>query len=139
MKKIIILLLSVMLIITGCSSQTDEQIVANQSQFSITFNTIDHEANTASFTVTGLPNEEEFAQIQETIVVSMKANDPEKDTKYTVSVYTDLQKTDTDPVYGTIVYQNGKIVEGALTNLTQEEYITLSEEATAAETTEEAQ
>lgn len=130
MKKIIILLLSVMLILAGCSSQTDEQILANQSQFSIVFNEINHEANTASFTVTGLPNEEEFAQIQETIVTSMKANEPEKDTKYTISVYTDLQKTDTDPVYGTIVYQNGNIVSGALVNLTQEQYITLSEEAT---------
>lgn len=129
MKKIILLLLSMVLILFGCDSQSEGEILANQSQFNVVFNEINHETNTATFTVSGLPNEEEFAQIQEIVLASMDGNNPEKDTKYTISVYTDLQSKEEPPIYGTLVYENQAIVEGTLTNITQEQYIELSSSA----------
>lgn len=136
MKKLSILLITLIILLCGCSTQTDEQILANQSKFNIVFDEINHETNTATFTVSGLPNEEEFVQIQSVIVTSMNENNPEKDTKYTVYVYTDLQAKDGNPIYGTLVYQNGKIIQGTLTNMTQEQYISLSETATITTTSE---
>lgn len=132
MKKIIILLVCSILFLAGCDSQSEQQILANQSQFNVVFNEINHEKNTASFTVSGLPNEEEFAQIEKIVLSSMDASSPEKDTKYTVSVYTDLQSNEEPPIYGTLVYQNKAIVESTLKNITQEQYIELSEAATVA-------
>lgn len=125
MKKILILMAILIPVLAGCSNTTAIEM-ANQSQFSVTFEKIDNEAFVANFVVSGLPNEEEFAQINTIITDSLNAQGLKPEQAYTVNVYSDLQTDRSQvPVFGTVTYQNGAIT-GALTNITDDQYIDLS-------------
>jgi PBP1b-binding outer membrane lipoprotein LpoB len=125
MKKILILIAVLIPILAGCSNTTAIEM-ANQSQFSVTFEKIDNEIFVANFVVSGFPNEEEFAQINTIIIDSLNAQGLKPEQAYTVNVYSDLQEDRSQPpVFGTVSYQNGAI-SGTITNITDEQYIELS-------------
>ncbi len=125
MKKILILIAILIPVLAGCSNTTAIEM-ANQSQFSVTFEKLDNETFIANFVVSGLPNEEEFAQINTIITDSLNAQGLKPEQTYTINVYSDLQSDRSQaPVFGTLSYQGGNLT-GALTNITDEQYIELT-------------
>ncbi len=125
MKKILILIVLLIPTLAGCGKETPED-QAQQSQFSINFDSIDKEKKTAVFTVNGYPNEDEFAQVETVIIDSMKNQKVEGN--YTVSVYSKVQDGEGDPTYGTVIYNDGEITENNLENITVEEYTAILEQ-----------
>lgn len=120
MKKVLILIILFIPLLVGCGRQSDEEI-AMQSEFNVTFNSIDKEAKTASFTINGLANEEEFAQVNSIITDSM--DNQKVEGEYKVSVYSQVQDMKQAPVYGTTVYKSGKLTANEVKNISVEQYV----------------
>lgn len=117
MKKIIVVVMMLMVVVTGCSS-LKENTEALTSNFNIEFSVIDNEKHTATFKVFGLPNEEEFNQIDDVIIDSLK-DVAVKDMDYTISVVGEDEKIIN---YGTVIYNNGELKDNKLVNITKETY-----------------
>lgn len=116
MKKLLMVCTLCISVLSGCGSAT-----INDVSFSMQFNQLNKDDATATFTVTGLPNDEEFAQISQVIVDSLKAQELKPTERITVTVKSpDLNGRHID--FGTCVYQDGKIVENNIHNITEEEY-----------------
>ncbi len=122
MRKLLLLALIMLPVLAGCAKQSDEEI-AMQSEFNVTFDAIDKEAKTAEFTINGFANEEEFAQVETIITDSMDKQEVKG--KYTVSVYSQVQKSEGEPTYGTVTYEDGELSDNNVKNITIEEYIAL--------------
>lgn len=123
MKKIVLFIVLLMPILAGCANSNDEQ-EANESRFNVVFNSIDKEEKTAMFTVNGLPNEEEFTQLETIIIDSMDGQKLES-TEYTISVYSQIQAQEDDPSFGTAKFKDGEITDNQLVNISEDDYITL--------------
>lgn len=123
MKKIVLFIVLLIPILAGCANSTDVQD-ANESRFNVVFNSIDKEEKTAKFTVNGLPNEEEFAQLETILIDSMDGQKVESN-EYTISVYSQIQAQEDEPSFGTAKYKDGKLTDNQLVNISEEDYITL--------------
>ncbi len=121
MKKIIFLTLTAVFLLTGCTTKTSAEDLALTSEFNVTFDKLDEENQTAQFTVYGLANEEEFAQIETIINDSLSAKEIEDE--YEVYVLSSIQEEDEEPMYGSTTYKDGKVDFSKLTNLTIDEYL----------------
>lgn len=118
MKKIFITLILTICVISGCGSSK----TVNDYPFAMTFTELNLDNSEAKFTITGLPNDEEWNQVPKVITDSLNAQKIKKDTSIKVSVTSESvggQILD----FGTCVYQNGKIVDNKLTNVPQETYM----------------
>ena len=125
MKKILILIVLLIPTLAGCSNTAAIEM-ANKSEFDVAFTKLDNEKFEATFDVSGLPNEEEFAQINSIILDSMASIGMNLGQEYKVSVYSNLQKDKTaDPIFGTVSNLDGNLT-GELINITTEKYIELS-------------
>ena len=114
MKKIILCLL--ILVLSGCQ----EAFNINAYAFNVEFSQLNKDENTATFLVTGLPNEEEFKQIPEVVLNSL--NNQDLKNKITVYVKTIKNLNGEQLDYGTMTYENGKIIQQNLNNLSLEQY-----------------
>lgn len=114
MKKIILCLL--ILTLSGCQ----EAFNVNSYAFNVEFSQLNKDESTATFLVTGLPNEEEFKQIPEIVLNSLNYQDI-KD-KITVYIKTIKNQKGEQLDYGTLTYDNGKIIQQDLNNLNEETY-----------------
>ncbi len=123
MKKILIILFSAIFILGGCANKSLEELAITYP-FDVTFDKIDEENKTASFTIDGVPNEEEFSQIPTIIIDSMNAL--ELDGEYSINVYSAIQDKEVDPYYGNTKFKDGELT-GDITNITVEQYIGDSE------------
>ncbi len=137
MNKLYILVVTFVLILTGCTGVTPEEL-AMSSQFGVTFDELNKEELTASFTVEGLPNDEEFEQIPTIITDSLTAQELEG--VYTVEVYSSIQEVEDAPYFGTLSYTDGELDNANLVNITMDEYLnnTTTEATDEAADTEDA-
>lgn len=123
MKKIILLVLIFIPMISGC---VDEQAnLANESKFNIEFTEINKDDKKATFTVSGLPNEEEFNQIPSIITDSMKNQEILVEDEYTINVRSKIEENLENNAFGSLKYKDGVISENQLKNLDTESYINL--------------
>ncbi len=120
MKKLLLLVVLMMPILAGCTSESNEKL-ANESEFSVVFENMDFEHNIANFTVNGYANDEEFDQINSIVVDSLKNQDTIGTVK--VNVYADAQADDEDPIYGTANYEKEKLKNNEIKNISVDEYI----------------
>ncbi len=120
MKKLSVLLIAMAIFLMGCTTPTAEEL-ALSSSFDITFDTLNKEENVAVFTVEGLPNDDEFAQITTVISDSLQAQ--EITGEYQVDVYSSMQTMDEVPYFGTMSYKDGEIKDNNLANITIEQYL----------------
>ncbi len=120
MKRLLILCIMTLAITTGCSDTTAEDM-AMSSDFNVTFDKINLEESTATFTVEGLPNDEEFEQIDTIITDSL--NSLEIEGVYTISVYSSTQQEGEEPAFGTTTYEDGETDFESLHNITMEDYL----------------
>ncbi len=122
MKKFLILVLVMIPFLSGCTRGSDQKI-ANESEFSVVFENMDFEHNIATFTINGYANEEEFDQLNSIIIDSLK-NQSFTDT-VTVNVFAQAQADDEDPIYGSAEFENGKLKNNEIKNITLDEYISM--------------
>lgn len=125
MKKLFFTLIVLITLLTGCSNESLEDL-ALQSEFSMSFDTLNLESGFANFTVNGLPNEEEFNQIPTVINDSLTALEVEE--KLTVNVYSNMQSKEEDPYYGVATFSNGELDSAELSNISMEQYLNQSAE-----------
>ncbi len=123
MKKLLLLIVILIPLLTGCKKDSDE-IIANESEFSVVFENMDFEHNIATFTINGFANDEEFSQINSIIIDSLK-NQQISDT-VKVNVFAQAQSDDEDPIYGTAEYKNGKLTNNEIENISIDEYIDMT-------------
>lgn len=121
-KKLLVLLVILVPMLSACGAKDNGEKEANQSQFSVKFAELNEEKKTAKFTVDGFANEEEFKQVGQSIVDSMKKQKVDGD--YTVSVYGGFQADTEKPIYGTTHYKDGKLSQNQVKNVTLDEYLT---------------
>ncbi len=130
MKKILIFVLLFIPILVGCTANSAQKAAVN-SDFGMSFQKLDNEKKEAIFKINGLANEEEFKQVEKVIIDSMKSQ--KVGGAYTVKVYASAQEEGEDPVYGTIKYQDGKLTDNKLKNITIDQYIDITTEKPKAE------
>ncbi len=123
MKKILIFIVLLIPVISGCTAKSAE-VEAAKSDFGMNFTELNNEKNEATFVINGLPNEEEFTQVTDVIIDSMRAQ--KIDGAYKVKVFASAQDEKQDPIYGTATYKNGKISDNKLKNITVEQYVELT-------------
>lgn len=124
MKKIIIAALFSLIVLTGCGGELTPEEKAIQIDFNMNFDTLDNEQHTANFVVKGIPNDEEFLQIEEAILNSLNAQDLDTTNTYLVKVYSNKQDIKSDsPAFGTLQYRDKSITSNNLKNITPEKYI----------------
>lgn len=123
MKKILILILVMIPLFTGCSLMNDETTAA-KSEFGMNFKSIDNENKIAIFEINGLPNKEEFKQVDKVIIDSMKKQNVSDE--YIIKVNASTQDSKKDPVFGTAKYNDDKLIDNKIKNITSEEYIELT-------------
>ncbi|MBL0701760.1 MAG: hypothetical protein JJV90_01425 [Spiroplasma sp.] len=123
MKKFLAIVVSILLITTGCTQ--DHSAIVESAEFDVQFGTLDNDNQVASFIVSGWPTDEEFEQI-DTIIISSMSNQNLVDGKYLVGVHSILQDAESDPAFGFLEYEDGEIILNATKNLTEEEYLNLS-------------
>ncbi len=123
--KIILSLVSIIFLLTACSGiQPSAEQLANEVTFSVTFDELDLKESTASFIVYGIPNDEEFKQIETVIVDSL--NEQDINQEINVKVYSSEQEMNVDPIFGEATYNDQQITENNLVNITTENYLSLS-------------
>ncbi len=123
MKKILIFIVLLIPVISGCTANNAE-VEAAKSDFGMNFTELNNEKHEATFVINGLPNKEEFAQVTDVITDSMK--DQKVEGTYKVKVLASAQDEKQDPIYGTVSYKNGKLSDNKLKNITIEQYVELT-------------
>ncbi len=120
-NKFLGLSLILFLILASCGTP-DNPI--EEIDFDMDFIELNLEEKTARFSVEGYPNETEFEQIANVIVDSLDAENVSD--KIDVSVYSDQQVSDSDPFFGTAVYEDGELVENNLDQNSEENYLDIT-------------
>ncbi len=130
MKKILIFVLLFIPLLMGCTANSAQKAAVN-SDFGMNFQKLDNEKKEASFNINGLANEEEFTQVEKVIIDSMK--NEKVAGAYSVKVYASAQEEGEEPIYGTAKYQDGKLTDNKLKNITMDQYINITTEKPKAE------
>lgn len=117
MKKLLVMMVLLVGLVSGCGKTT----TVNDISFNMQFNQLNIDNSTATFTVSGLPNNDEFNQIPEVIVNSLKTQKIKPNTKITVTLQSPELNGKTLS-FGTCVYENGQIIDNQIKNVTEEEY-----------------
>ena len=106
-------------ILSGCSNIKVENI-----KFDVEFSQLNNDNKTAKFSISGVPSELEFKQIETIVNDSMKEQNLGNQ-NYLVGVYSNLQNNIGTPAFGYVEFESGKIKTNNLKNITSEEYLNL--------------
>lgn len=122
MKKLFLMLGLMIVTISGCGNVKS----INDIAFDVEFTQLNKDDDTALFTISGLPNDEEFKQIPQVIVDSLNAQNLKPNEQIRVTIKSvNLNGKELD--FGSCVYQNGELIENNIKNASEDEFLSYLE------------